>query len=598
MSLLSAMSQITTKIVFLAGIPGTRLNDCANAIRMEAATRSPGIKCDGPYCLEKFFVKGSIDALKSYRSEVSERDYAFLDCLKLPYSEFVNGARNAFRLLIEELEKKLDQIDQSRFVIVTLHTAYCHQNTLEFITPHDPSSIYSTINEKGFIAHYVISLHDDIYDIHRELMKPQEMYSPIITVTDDRKGQRAAEHDYFEQLQILSWRDRELSASRFLASGLKSKHFLFHKKGRVKTIVDTVFEGKCNVYFSHPISQPRRDINNIPHEIKCKNPNVERGRTFIESCQSIADLLGRFCAVVEPTAIDELRTDSKKLSEWNEKEHLRSAILPPLYERWPIGGGERIHRVAREDDYSKPLAITTPFPEKAIFTESSLAWLESAQQLLAKEIKRQLTVRDNILAEQADLVFVYRPFSSPDSHEATGGVSREMDIILLRMKADSARIKPALLIYHPKEDEMIRRGNAFRKIWSNKLKNLQFPSDDIKGRVEHEIVDLIRSTSGKIAEASLKRSITDLLETNSATATPIPGGSTMALGGLGRSQDALREIIDDLVSTRELFASQEEIRAGESEEFVEIISEIGDFSELGERIRSILEGEDNEKNER
>src|SRR3972149_8860230 len=96
---------------------------------------------------------------------------------------------------------------------------------------------------------------------------------------------------------------------------------------------------------------------------------------------------------------------------------------------------------------------------------SPLSSLPGACHILVSEIRRQITVRDLTLAEQADMIVAFRPFSHPDSSEEAGGVGREIQCILQKRSLGRETCRPCLLIIHPDEDERRRRENAFDETW-------------------------------------------------------------------------------------------------------------------------------------
>lgn len=587
--------------ILISGVPGTKLDDCASSLAISSAAKSTSFNSLGPIRVEDAFVEVSEVALRKYRPEVTGRKYRFTDCLTLPYPEFMAASIAAIGRTLVKINALQEELqDTASHALITFHSVYYHQVVLEFIHPYTQNSLVDFFKEHGISPKYVISIHDDLFDIHRRLMEHGEMFCPEITERA-RKYKRATEQDLFQQMLILSWRDRELSASRLLAHSLGAKHFLFHKKGRVSSLVDVVYEEKCNVYFSHPISQPRRDVNGIRHETKCRETNPERGRKLIESCQEIADLLGNFSAIVEPTAIDEYRLDLKKLNNWSESKHLLSrAVLPPLSWRWPIGQGDRLGGRPVVDDPANPLAISVPFPEDTSYGGQKLDYLKSACEMLFEEIRRQITIRDNILAGQADLVFAYRPFCLPDSPEPTGGVAKEMEIIRMKASVEGARVKPALVIYHPEEDERVRRLNVLEQEWKKISGRLNFSSEDHHAEVKNGLRALIgRLDARNSVDVSLLRvSLHTALKELKVTAKPLKDEGTMAEGEYIQSDKALDAAVEFIVSRPEMLISNIERMAMNSDGLIEVIKEIQNPVTLGRRIKKLLEGENGSEKRR
>ena len=580
-------TEVQLDIVIVSGIPGTGLDDCIEAIKYEAASRKPPIDIVGPVTVEDKFVFSAEQDLKQYVT-IPNRPYNFRDCLRLPFEEFLNNARRAFAAAAESLANQKGSLG-----FLTLHPVYFHQVSREFIAPYCASSMGETLAKLKLIPKFVLSIHDDIFDVHANLMRNGEMFCPAITYDSDRKKRRNAEHDLYEQLLLLSWRDRELTAARSMGSTLSVKHFLFHKKSRAKSVVDVVCENKRCVYFSHPISQPRRDINNDPDPVKCPEPNLDRGKRLLEECQDVADIIGKFAAVIEPTGIDEYRIAFELLKSLNEAQHLKSAIMPPLSWRWPIGKGERLAKSFLIENAHGLTQVTSSFPgntsDPREYSTASLAGLEDSCRLVAKEMRRQITVRDSLLASQVDLVFAYRPFSLPYSPQPTGGVEKEMEIISQKGKAGKTTFKPVLIIFHPDEDEIRRRNNLFRQIWAKHVDRLNFSSDQAKVQVFDKIGARLIDLSNVITNADFRNIILTAFREHDVTAKPVSDESVMNEEALTRSERAMDEVVELLVQT-EIVESRIRDKEQKSHGLIQIMRSWGDSGKLGNYIRNLLEG--------
>jgi hypothetical protein len=286
--------------------------------------------------------------------------------------------------------------------------------------------------------------------------------SPEPGVAGGNRYRREPLRDISEQLLLLQWRSRELSEAKALAAGSGARHFLFHRNGHAPSLWK-VINGSPSVYFSHPISQVRRDLLLKRDPGKCNVPDQSRGRKLRSDCDKAAAAAKRAVPLVEPTAIDELRIDFKELCDSTE-ERLRDAILPPVTERWPLGDGP--HLGGRPDVDNGPwLRVESGALERLEASNGELARYESAVEVLADEIRRQINTRDHTLAEQCDAVLVFRPFSLPDSPAPTGGVEKEMEMVQRRILLEQIRLEPALIVVHPFRDERKRRQLEFDIEW-------------------------------------------------------------------------------------------------------------------------------------
>ncbi|MCP3922739.1 MAG: hypothetical protein GY714_09165 [Desulfobacterales bacterium] len=262
--------------------------------------------------------------------------------------------------------------------------------------------------------------------------------------------------------QILDWRDRELSTSRSISQSLGVDFFLFHKKGRIKSFWNIIFKNAKCIYISHSIAQPRRDINNIEHRTKNPVPDKKRGFDFINSYTDFANFCGRFFSIIEPTWIDEFRFGSMENVE-KKPDILKHAILPPLSERWPIGDGHRLgNKIDNKYDFELLNVDESVFKRLENYHFTAIKYA-IAEKMLIGEIKRQINVRDHVLARQADIVFVYRPYISPFLPKPSGGVHAEISTQLKKRDTNGSDVR--VIIYHPDSDEKRRKNLEFDKIW-------------------------------------------------------------------------------------------------------------------------------------
>ena len=410
------------ELILLSSISGLDITGCAQRLCDYEQPTKPS----GPIKVENILIEEASKSVEGTDARPSE-GYQMVDVLSLPLSELSSLCDRSWTRMLEQVVTRPDQ--SSRFAIGTFHPVLYHQVTSEFAEPYLAGKIQSITNEyrskdKAHVK-WIVSIHDDIYDIYRKLMQPGKLFDPR------RRESRNPIDDIADLRMILDWRDRELAAARAMAVSLDAKHLLFHRKGRLNSLGQILFENKPCIYYSHPISQPRRDIANKVVKGKCEKPDPRRGQELIQAIQSFADHLALFAAIVEPTAIDEARLDTGNLGGLMEAD-LAGAIAPPLTNRWPIGEGMRLGgdpSMLNSENTTRLLPLSDEALEalqSVQITNAGLAGLKSSIDLLLKEIMRQINVRDRILAAQANLIVVFRPFSNPDSAEPTGGVAAEI----------------------------------------------------------------------------------------------------------------------------------------------------------------------------
>jgi hypothetical protein len=453
-------------IAIMCSIPGIGVKDCVKNINSQAMAT---IGCNVKWVdLEEELISPAEEFLR-LRFPHHTGSFKLAHVVSLPDDELASVWHEAFDNAISELANKTPKGDVS---LLSMHPVMYHQNTQEYIQLFDHGIMRSILEKHSARVSSIFSVHDDIYDIYRTLLSPNHLFHPDTTrppkwnpASRTWVSRREPETDLTEMRQILDWRDRELSASRNLSRALQTPYFLFPRKTRTRTVWDVIFANRPCVYFSHPISQPRRDINGIIHPVKCLVPDSQRGTEFISLCQEFCDSIAAIAPIVEPACIDEYRIGDFSDSVIAERQ-LNSHILPPVTERWPIGVGDRLGFPFPLDEAKLKL-----LPVGAdVFSDRKIDTIETRDyvvglQMLSEEILRQINVRDHILAYQAQLIVAYRPFISPNSPEPSGGVLEEVNTMVTKKHFNHKICQPAVLIIHPQEDEARRRENAFHAWW-------------------------------------------------------------------------------------------------------------------------------------
>jgi hypothetical protein len=305
------------KLVIFSSASGIDAATCIRNLGTYGA--STGASYVGPYKVEDRCVDAALPTLqKLYRGT----KHTLAQFLTLPTEHICSFCEQGFRQTVaaacEEGRKK-----KAEFVFLAFHPVLSHQRTTGFVEPYQGSNLLAAIPD-DITVERVVSIHDDIFDMYRRLLGPHRLFEPSPT----RSGKRRPLQDFQDLMLLLDWRDRELSVAVSIARGLNSRHFLFHAKGRTRSLWDAVCKNVPPVYLSHPISQPRRDILGIEDTEKCSRPDEVRGRSLIGECMEIANTLSKFVPLIEPTAIDELRLDIDRMGEMKEAQ-LDDSFLPP-----------------------------------------------------------------------------------------------------------------------------------------------------------------------------------------------------------------------------------------------------------------------------
>jgi hypothetical protein len=417
-------------------------------------------------CLEDALPDAAAEKLRRLFPSPSEKHYGLSNVLALPYLELAEACRKA----LENTVTHLHQTGVARGYL-TLHPVLYHQQTTEFVQPYDPAEILAIFQSHGINARWVISLHDDVLDIHRRLLPENRLFAAH-SVRKHRgcPTERKSFLDIEQQQLLLEWRAAELAEARKIATLIKAKHHLLHQKCRLRTFWSITMEDVGSVYFSHPISQPRRDITGIPHPKKCRVPDATRGNKFISECNLLADVLADSVPLVEPTNIDEFRfADVVPVNVLlaATEGNLLSAIMPPLTPRWPITKKPRFGERPNDAELTANFLPVGDSIFRGLKPGGPLEAHRGALELLGAGIKRQISIRDIALAEQADLIVVYRPFTEPDSPEASGGVTGEIQTAARKATLRRDTCRPPVLMIHPLEDERRRRKVYFDQNWDS-----------------------------------------------------------------------------------------------------------------------------------
>jgi hypothetical protein len=468
------------QLVLLSSITGQGIRSCLDNLAQASKGKALVARnTQRVLTVEDNLLAAANPRLKAYRKE-PPGGFQYADVLLLPHSELTDVCHEAFdKSLALMKEQRTDQV----VGLLAIHPVLYHQLTSEFVMPYQTGRLRPTLQKHDFELRFLVSVHDDVYDTHRQLLSPSKLFTPSITRKyrlDEQKNPyqaREPRRDVQEQLLLLDWRDRELSEAKSIAAGLAAKHFLFHQKGNRDDLWRIIGEGTKAVYFSHPISQPRRDLLGIADASKSKEPNPRRGHALQDACQLFAARLRRVAATIEPTAIDELRIHFQWLGCAEDGESgpteadLSGHVLPPLTHRWPLSDGPHLGGAPPKDLHQTPLlgAPDGAF-ERLRPRKRRLIGLQSALKLLEGEILRQINVRDHTLAEQCDLVVAYRPFCLPDSPEPSGGVRKEIEAVSRKIALGRLVTKPAIFVVHPYADEKERRRKEFDLRWPSLMK--------------------------------------------------------------------------------------------------------------------------------
>ena len=565
-------------VVFVCSITGQNIRQCIQHACQQRApsgavlTNSENGK---PFCLE------------DYLQEAANLGHDSLSTvLAKPETELLEIADDAVHDLATTLHHKSES-DSRKYNVafVTLHPVLYHGETKSFISPYRASSFSDSFEDKNINISSFISIHDDIFDIHKRLTGYRKLFDISLT-RDPKKFQdieiypRNPEKDITQQRLLLDWRDRELSTSRILASELQRSHYLFHQKGYLDTFWDIAVEGRPAVYYSHPISQPRRDWTRTSDPEKCKEPDPKRGDAFEENCQSFANELVETTNIplIDPAHIDELRIDEESVSDFEPDEHNavllppNAVLLPPLSKRWTVGESALLlDPDASSTDRQTPFIKTPEFNKRdqtfrllstnennieeyvETIDSSRSHHIRGSISILEDEISRQIKVRDYILTYQSRMTIVFRPYVLPDSHKATGGVSDEVEAISRKKELGIPMCSPAAIILHPLSDEKRRRANAFDAFWNGGAEEYlgeEYTSDE---SLEGSILRVVKEADYSPDTEKAREDIEKIFKTNRVTLKGTQDDSSLSGTDHKIAESRLDSFFEDLFIKSHVF---------------------------------------------
>ncbi len=364
------------------------------------------------------------------------------------------------RFIEQAVKDGIAELAPFEYGVLFLHSAFISPVRRSSYQPYAHLPISEIASQLGTTLVGVVSLHDDVYDLHKNLIVSRYIVRP---------PDRLTPFDSFRELSfLLRWRQLEMTAAASVARVNRVPHHLLHKKGFAANVKRMGFDGAPSIYLSHPISQSRRHWT-MARSSDCPFPDPEKGTDFANEVEDAARRLAGSFAVVEPAAIDELRINRSLLEVDSIQSLLESLsrnerLLPPLTKRWPLSSPGRICVGALDecDDQGFRQVPAGVLPAGSVRTHdrNDLGSLVTRSDMLVEEIKDHITIRDYKLTDQSEVVLVFRPHSSDGSPMLSGGVGDEINAKIEKRKLDNDS-RPCVFVVHPMLDEKRRRRLVF-----------------------------------------------------------------------------------------------------------------------------------------
>jgi hypothetical protein len=226
-------------------------------------------------------------------------------------------------------------------------------------------------------ASAIVTLVDDIFDCHRHLFAAGGRFDPPKDV----------DSGVLDLLSILDWRSKETILADWMAAACARAHYVFAVKHPMATFVDLLYSQKPKLYFSHPISEPRRLLREAPHN--------EEAMDIVRHSQNVISRLNSRFVVIEPTAIDEYRF----------RTNSDDAVFGNLDSRWPFTRDGRELLYSPPDNPGNPRAFPVGWDvdTRGEIPPSPLV------DALHRAILSQIDARDHALVEHSDRMACFRP---------------------------------------------------------------------------------------------------------------------------------------------------------------------------------------------
>lgn len=405
------------QLFIVVGIPGTRIQRALKKFKAFTAENHERVEV---VSLEEELQKGAAPTVQTAFPFIKHP--GVLETFLLP--------RETLReLWLETFDKVWDQTNSAlnkSHVILTLHLSYFHHGTNEYLLPAD----LRLLCDRFANASMLVTLIDDIYDCDQSLFAHG---------TGAFNQPRSVEDAIFQLHQILEWRSVEVMLADSLANAAEVKHRIFAVKHPIDTFYDLLFSTKPLLYFSHPISEPRRALSGVPSKL-----SQDDARAFVSQMEHAKTALRTKYTVIEPTAVDELRFGGTPERAGN------------LEARWPFRPD---HRKLLWVQPEVPDATTASFAYPAGWDEDQRApipgsdlvqRISSTAEDTPGTVKRQINARDHALVEQVDRIACYRPLFQGN---ASRGVREELLHLARLVRLGKREAVQASVVFAPEEDD-------------------------------------------------------------------------------------------------------------------------------------------------
>lgn len=351
----------------------------------------------------------------------------------LPRDRVITLWHAALRNALNELQNSNADSNEDVKLLSCHLTLYCGRRN-EF---YSPFNVNLFVEKEGEVIiskpSHLLLLIDDIYDMYLRLTDKDQLFDTqerkdrylerIWDEVEDKKGPQNFPPNLHSSLilewklcvltNLLSWRHSEILMAENLARQLDAKFLLWGVKQPTKIAAAWLRKSYSTLYFSHPISRPRRQ-------------KIEAGSwpPIVSQFNELQDkLFERNLVGVMPTAIDEYR-----IARNREEGTFLKRRFPVLGERWPLPA-KNIDSLL----YSTPKNSADMHHKDLLTNEDTDSASEVADRedvstqlrALESQIMFQIASRDHLLVSSTNGLLVFRPFYLKGGF--SGGVKAEIE---------------------------------------------------------------------------------------------------------------------------------------------------------------------------
>jgi hypothetical protein len=436
----SASSRKRGRCFWFTGLPGTGIREAIGTLSRELGGSEVGVvslEDSVLHCYAEQFggdrkrVNGYLERLK--------RSGGFKQILDEPPNIVQELWRRAAPLALQQVNAHLRK---GRDTFFTFHAVYYADKFGDLYSPIDVSLVKEFPPPTKFLA-----LIDDIGDVACRLRRDGQVFS-----NREKTGLRSVVDAVRVLLTILEWRSTDLTVSRLLGGMVGCPPFVFAVKHPVRSAMKILSEYGPAAYVSHSISEPRRFFKRE----RQWPPFMKQVQDFSDRLADSLDSTGGGPIPIVPTAIDELRIDSREIDG-------KEVPVPSLLDRWGLPKGPLLVEPPQDKPESRNWLDPRGYFEEKLqrgsrvsrSIERELQSIEGLITALVSRIQNQINARDHTLVAQCPVLVAYRPYVA---WRVSGGVAAEVTHQTRQRAANKSKRRTIVFVHEPGDSDLRKLG--------------------------------------------------------------------------------------------------------------------------------------------